>query len=140
MNDAQTLVTFILSLAALGGIALGWFRWLRPRIHRAQAEAIAIRDSIIGRDAIRDSITGREIAPALPGVGVRLEAQERHLGVLAEAVASLAKSDDQLEDHEKRITKLETAAVEQIVARAESAAGWRAVEEAVKAQPGDPSV
>lgn len=127
MNDAQTLVTFILGLAALGGILLGWLRWLRPRLHRAQAEAVAIRDSIIGRDAIRDSITGREIAPALPGVGVRLEAQERHLGVLADAVASLAQSHDRLEDHEHRITKLETAAVERIVARAESAAGWRAV-------------
>ncbi|TAJ21852.1 MAG: hypothetical protein EPO65_00700 [Dehalococcoidia bacterium] len=129
MNHTQTIVTLILSLAALGGIVLGWVRWARPRIHRAQAEAVAIRDSIIGRDAIRDSITGREIAPALPGVGVRLEAQEHHLGKLAEAVASLAESHDRLEDHEHRITKLERASIEVIVSRGEAASAWRALQD-----------
>jgi hypothetical protein len=68
-------------------------------------------------------------------VGVRLAATEEHLGVLAQAVATIAESHVRLEDHETRIVALEVASVERIVSRAESAAGWRAMEEAVKAQP-----
>ncbi len=142
MSDAQNWVTFLLGLAALLGVLVGWLRWVRPRIRRGKSEVTAIRDSILGRDAIVDSITGREIEPALPGVGVRLAATEKHLGVLAESVASLVlmhERIDRVEMHDKvqdaRIDKLEEASVERIVSRAESAAGWRAMEEAVKATP-----
>ena len=40
-----------------------------------------------------------------------------------------------LEDHEGRIKALEVASVERIVSRAESAAGWRAMEAAALATP-----
>ena len=135
MSDAQNWVTFLLALATLLGVLVGWFRLVRPRILRGRSEVTAIHDSILGRDAIVDSITGREIEPALPGVGVRLAATEEHLGVLAQAVATIAESHVRLEDHEQRLTRLEEASVERIVSRAESAAGWRAMEEAIKAEP-----
>ena len=129
------LLALGLSLATALTVVAGWFRWVLPRYRRWRGQFVAARDSIIGRPAELDSITGTELAPALPGVGVRLEALERHLGVLADAVKSLAQSHVQLEDHEDRIQKLEIASVERIVTRVDSAAGWRAMEEAVKAQP-----
>ena len=142
MSDAQDWVTFLLALATLLGVLIGWLHLVHPRILRGRSEVTAIRDSILGRDAIVDSITGREIEPALPGVGVRLAATEEHLGVLAESVASLVlmhERIDRVEMHDKvqdgRIDKLEEASVERIVSRAESAAGWRAMEEAIKAEP-----
>jgi hypothetical protein len=135
MTVAQDWLTFLLAMGALLSLLVGWLRWVRPRYRRTRSEVTAIRDSILGRDAIRDSITGREIEPALPGVGTRLANQEEHLGVLADAVASLAKSHAVLDDHEKRIAALEVASVERIVSRAESAAGWRAMEAAALATP-----
>jgi hypothetical protein len=135
VTEAQDWLTFLLALGALLSVLVGWFRWVRPRYRRTRSEVTAIRDSILGRDAIRDSITGREIEPALPGVGVRLAATEEHLGVLAQAVATIAESHVRLEDHETRISALEVASVERIVSRAESAAGWRAMEAAAKAAP-----
>lgn len=135
MSDAQDWLTFALAVGAVVSLVAGWLRWVRPRYRRARAEVTGIRDSILGRDAIVDSITGREIEPALPGVGLRLAAQEERLGTLAEAFASLANSHAMLDDHETRIQALEVASVERIVSRAESAAGWRAMEEAIKAEP-----
>lgn len=135
MTEAQDWVTFLLALAGLLGVLVTHFRWVRPRYRRWRAQFIAARDSIIGRPAELDSITGVERVPALPGIGVRMASTEEHLGVLAKAVASIAESHKQLEDHEKRITDLEAARVERIVGRAESAAAYRAMEAAVKAQP-----
>lgn len=114
---------------------LGWLRWLRPKLRHTLGQVGAVRDSILGREAILDSITGIELAPALPGVGVRLADQERHLGTLAEAVATIAADHHQIADHEGRIVRLEQAAVERVVGKAESVAAWRAMEAAAGATP-----
>jgi hypothetical protein len=73
---------------------------------------------------------------------MRLADQARDLSLLTESVAAIAKSHARLDDldiarldHENRIVKLEEAAVERVVTRAESAAAFRAMEAAVKAQP-----
>lgn len=132
MSDALAAALGIVGLITAVG---GWLKVIRPRWRRARAQFIAAKDSIIGRPAELDSITGREIAPALPGVGMRLASIEDHNGRLTEAVASLAKSHERLDDHETRISALEVASVERIVTRVESAAGWRAVEEAIRADP-----
>jgi hypothetical protein len=142
MNEAQDWVTFALALAAALGVLGGYFRWVLPRYRRLRSRVVAAWHSIFGRDAILDSTTGREIEPALPGVGMRLADQARDLSLLTESVAAIAKSHARLDDldiarldHENRIVKLEEAAVERVVTRAESAAAFRAMEAAVKAQP-----
>jgi hypothetical protein len=125
----------IIGGSAVLGIVIGWLRWVRPRLRHLFDQIGAVRDSILGREAVTDSITGAELAPALPGVGVRLAEQEKHLGILSEAVATIAQSHARLEDHEGRIVALEAAAVERVVTRAESAAAWAAMEAATKATP-----
>ena len=135
MDTAQDWLKLGLGLGAAISLIAGWLRWVRPRYRRGRSQFVAARDSIIGRPAVYDSITGVEREPALPGVGVRLANTEAHLSVLAEAVASIAQSHARLEDHEVRLVALEAASVERIVSRAESAAGWRAMEAAARAQP-----
>jgi hypothetical protein len=125
----------IVGVGAALGVVLACLRWVRPRFRRTVQEATAMRDSILGRDAVVDSITGAELAPALPGVGVRLAETEKHLGVLAEAVATIAESHVRLEDHEGRIVALERAAVERIVNRVDSAAAWGAMQAASESTP-----
>lgn len=93
------------------------------------------RDALLGRDAVVDTITGEERVPALPGIGVRMAHQEQQMELLTEAVAKLASTHTRLENHETRILKLEEAAVERVVTRAESAAAWRAMEAAALATP-----
>ena len=144
MNEAGDWLTFTLALCGLLTVLVGWLKWVRPRYRRGRTQFVAARDSIIGRPAVYDSITGAEREPALPGVGVRLANTEEHLGTLAQAVATLAESHALLEDHtlrisnhEDRIKDLEEARVERIVGKVESAAAFRAMEAATKAQPDD---
>lgn len=136
---ADHAMTFeaLAALALVLGAVVTWLRWLRPRLRNTIGQVGAVRDSILGREAVTDSITGRELAPALPGVGVRLADQERHLGILSEAVATIAASHVRLEDHETRIVRLEAGSVERVVARAESAHAWAAMEAATKATPAE---
>lgn len=125
----------VVVLGSALGIIFGWLRWVRPRMRTAAREIAAVRDSILGREAVTDSITGAELSPALPGMGVRVAETERHLGVLAQAVATIAESHVRLEDHEARLVRLEEAAVERVVARAESTAAWAAMQAASESKP-----
>lgn len=135
MSILNDWAAVFITASAVVGVILGWLRWVRPRMRRTVHEVAAIRDSILGRDAVVDSITGTELAPALPGVGVRLAETEKHLGVLAEAVATIAESHVRLEEHEVRIAALEAGAVERIVSRADSAAAWEAMRAAAESTP-----
>lgn len=132
MNLAEVSATtgLALSLCALLAVLGGWLRWIRPRWRNGRREITAVRDAILGREAQFDSITGKEISPALPGMGVRMAHQEQQMELITSAVARLAETHERLENHESRIKKLEDAAVERVVARAESAAAWRAMEAA----------
>lgn len=132
MSDA---LAFALSAAGLVGIIAGWLRWIRPRWRRAGREWQSAKDSLLGREAVVDSITGREVLPALPGVGVRLDTQERHLAAIEKALTTLAADSAQLANHEERIRALEVAAIERVAARAESVAAWRAVEAVAANEP-----
>lgn len=141
---ADHAMTFeaLAAIVLVAGAIVTWVRWLRPKIRNGVGQVVGVRDSILGRDAIVDTITGRQLAPALPGVGVRLADQERllsetssHLGTLSTAVAAIAESHKRLENHEERIIRLEGAVVERIVGHADSAAAWGAVEATTKAEP-----
>lgn len=137
IDNTDRVVGLILALVTLSGIVLGWIRVIRPRIHRGRKEVVAVRDAILGREAITDSITGKELAPAVPGMGVRMATTEENLRILADAVAKIADSHLRLDDHESRIKNLEDARVERVVNRVESAQAWRTIEKAIDADPGE---
>lgn len=141
MTPSAAAAAFLLLTAVLAAIGT-WVKWIRPRWRRARAKWIAAQDAIIGRDAINDPITGRELAPALPGIGVRMahqeavsEQQAKQMGLLTDAVAKLADQGEAIEDLRTRVTELENARVERVVTKAESIAAWKAIEATAKATP-----
>lgn len=102
LEQTSTLVTIASCLVAILAAVLGWLRWVRPRLHTAISRTGAALDTIAGRDAIVDNITGEVYSEALPSMGVRLASVES-------AVALLAKQHQRLDDHERRIKRLEVA-------------------------------
>lgn len=104
----------------------------------------ALRDAILGRDAVRDSITNEVKIPPLPGIGMRMAHQEamsleqsERLAELTRALTTLVDQGRRLDEHDGRLAALESAAVERVVSKAESAAAWRAMEAATLAKPDD---
>ncbi len=133
LSNFDALTTSLVGAFAFLAAVAGFFRWVRPGVRALVKDFRAGRDALVGRDAIHDTITGREIVPALPGIGVRMDTTENQMKQLATALATLVDNSHRLDDLEPRVTKLEEAAVERVVARAESASAWRAIE-AVAAQ------
>ena len=137
----------LIALLTLMGILVGYLRWIRPRWRKFRGDVTGVRDALLGRDPVVDSITGREVQPALPGMGVRMDLQERQMEMMQVAVTKLVdqqKAIVHLEDRvtgvESRVKALEDAAVERVVTRAESVAAWRAMEAAASSgqdRPGD---
>jgi hypothetical protein len=135
LDQAQVTISVALGICALVGVVVAHFRWVRPRYRSGKDMFVAGRDSLIGRPAIVDTITGKEISPALPGVGVRLANVEagqletrdalRHIAAVMEGQQIQDRRIDRLESD---VQSLKDAAVERVVAKAESAAAWRAVE------------
>ena len=132
---AGAVVALITALA-------GWWRWVRPRIERVKKDGAAMRDAVLGREVVVDSITGRELAPALPGIGVWMAHQEDQMRLLTDAVSKIADSHRRLEHVEQRVDEiavdvadLKAASMERIMARAESAQAWQAVEAVAKSTP-----
>jgi hypothetical protein len=137
-------LALLLTAATLISVIGGWLRWGRPRVTKAKQEATAMRDAILGREPMVDSITGKELAPALPGIGVRMAHQEDQMRLLTDAVSKIADSHVRLENVERRVDQhddeikdLRSAQMERVMARAESAQAWSAVEAVAKAQPPD---
>ena len=142
MPDLSPLAAAIVTAGAVLAVLGGWWRWLGPMWRDLRRDFRASRDALIGRDALVDSITGREIAPALPGMGVRMDLQEtitkhqsEQMAVLTDAVARLADQSAAIDDHEHRIKMLEEAHAERLLNKVEQAAAFRAMEQAIKATP-----
>ena len=123
--EIEAAAKMFLTFVAVVVVIIGWFKWLRPRLKKVNAESVAIRDAILGRDAILDSITGEERVPALPGIGMRMATVE-------EALVALADVHVKMLDHEERIRSLETGTLERIAARADSVAAFKAIEAIAK--------
>lgn len=137
----------ILAAAVAGALALLWKHGRNAwRTYRAgRAKITAVGDAILGREAVVDTITGKEIAPALPGMGVRMAHQEQQMEAITAAVTRLASQQEAIvelkrgqDEHEERLQRLEQASVERVVTKAESAAAWRAVEAVAKSGDADP--
>lgn len=142
-------------LLAVGGalalVATFW-RWLLPKYRAGKADARAIRDTLVGREATRDSITGEEIRPAIPGIGARMAEQEKHaaqvasdIGILTRAVADLARTSERLDavernhaDLAQRVTAVEQGHfLERMAGKAESIQLFRTIEQVAKNDPDD---
>jgi cell division protein FtsB len=135
LDQTGAVLSVLLGMVALLGAAAGWLRWVRPRLSVLRAKFVQATDSLIGREEQRDSITGRVIAPALPGIGVRMENVERSIESIATLLKSQHTQDQRLDalEHrndaiEHRVQQLEDGTIERIAAKAESVAAWRAVE------------
>jgi hypothetical protein len=146
LEPAQVGAGLVAVAAAIGALALLWKyavkAWCGWRLARSKVGAVT--DAILGREAVVDSITGKEIAPALPGMGVRMAHQEQQMEAITLAVTRLASQQEAIvelkrghEDHASRLARLEEAAVERVVTKAESAAAWRAIEAVTKNDNGE---
>jgi hypothetical protein len=118
----------LIAFAAIVGIIGSWWRWVRPFWRRWKWERRAKDEVLIGRPAVLDSITNKQLAPALPGIGARMDS-------LTDTVAKLVETHVRLDDHEERIKQLEAGAVERIVNRADSVAAWGAIQAAAESVP-----
>ena len=76
ITNMDALSKALIGVMTLGAMIFGFFRWVRPKLKQASADIQAGRDALVGRDAIYDTITGKELAPALPGIGVRMATTE----------------------------------------------------------------
>lgn len=137
LDSANAVVTLVAGVLLILGAIGSWVKWGRPRFRSAVRELVKFRDSVNGRDPIIDSITGKQIEPAVPGIGVRMEHQEQQMQLLTDAVAKIANSHERLERLEGRVSVLENAAVERVVNRVESAQAYAAIEAVAKSQPED---
>ena len=142
IDETTAVIGLIVSVCTALALLWAGYKWVRPRCKRRQADRIAQRDAIIGRPAILDSITGRELAPALPGIGVRQANMEQQLTVLADAVAEMAKSNRRLDDHAAKIAantediaELKAMTAERVVGKVESVQLLRTMEAVANAEP-----
>lgn len=138
LDRTNEIVGLSITICTLLGLIFAWLRWLRPRYRNARNKAVAISDALIGREAITDTITGRELAPALPGIGQRMETVERAVAHIADLLTTQHDQDQRLAALETRVDTLEAQAVERVAAKAEAVAAWQAVA-AVAGQPESPA-
>ncbi len=147
MLEHLTLAERVMALAAttlgLLGLVLAYTRRIRPIFKRVVDTWSALTELLFGRPAEEaNPITGAPPVPAVLGIGPRLAAQENaqaaqaeQMTVLTNAVAKLVDNEHRLAALESRVSILEDARVERVVAQAESAAMWSAVDREQHADP-----
>jgi hypothetical protein len=142
ITSMDALSKALIGVITLAAMVVSFYRLVRPKLRRASSDIRAGRDALVGREAVFDTITGKEIAPALPGIGVRMATTELQMTTLTEAVATLADNDGRLTslelwraDVDRWRGVVDAGAVERVVTRAESAAAWRAVEAVANGTP-----
>lgn len=136
LSLAEQVGTALLVIGALLGAIWGWLTKIKPRVGRIADVWAALVELLFGRpEEPPNPITGAPSVPAVPGIGPRLAAtevvldhQRAELSVLTHAVAKLVDNEARLARLENRVTVLEDARVERVVAQAESAAMWSAVD------------
>ncbi len=138
LDRTNEIVGLCIGICTLAGLIFAWLRWVRPRIRSTRRKATAISDALIGREAITDSITGRELAPALPGIGQRMETVEKAVTHIADLLSSQRHQDERIESLETRVDTLEGQVIERVAAKAEAVAAWKAV--AAVASQNDPAI
>ena len=133
---AERILALVATLLGLLGVVLAYTRRIRPTVKRVIDVWSALTELLFGRPAEdRNPITGAPPVPAVLGIGPRLATVEHaqlanteQMAVLTEAVAKLADNERRLTALEGRVTILEDSRIERVVAQAESAAMWSAVD------------
>jgi hypothetical protein len=125
------LQTFIL-LATVVTIVVSFLKWAKPLEHyrAVKSDLRAFRDTFAGRPAMRDSITGRIIpGTARRSIGERVDD-------MAESVKMLVEKNQRLDDHEKRIERIEDALhIDRRLDKIEGIQLLRTIETAVQSEP-----
>lgn len=130
----------IILLGLCVGTIYAFLKWLKPRLHEVRSDARAIRDTLVGRPAVRDSITNRVVSPALPSIGDRMASQEEAVQKVADAVQQLATTATRLDQHDKRLNRLEDALqIDRRLDKIESVQLLRTIETVAQAEATDPA-
>lgn len=127
MPDLSTL-QWIIAAAAVLAVVAGWVKTVMPMWRRLTGTL----DALGGRPPLVDKASGKEVAPALPPLGVRLSNIDDNLARLADTIDSLNDAHRRIDAVEQRVSVLEDSRVERVVAQAESAHMWRAVADKVE--------
>lgn len=109
------------------------------RILRAVKKGNDVIDTLVGRDAIYHPESGKELEPASPGIGARMVRLEDAFLTLVNQGDRISALEHNQIKHDEAIEELKAAQMERVIARAESAQAWSAIEAAVKATPPDES-
>ena len=129
--------TEIVALCTLGGIALAFLRWGRPRLRNIWRKGGAVVATLIGTDEVRHKITGEIIQPAQPGVGVQVAELSRAVTKLVDQQAHTEALQGQVHDLDRRVTTLEEAREERLASYEDSTAAWGAIAAAHNSTPDD---
>lgn len=133
---AERILTLVVTLLGLLGVVLAYTRRIRPTVRRVIDVWSALTELLFGRPAEEaNPITGAPPVPPVLGIGPRLATVEHaqlanaeQMTVLTEAVAKLVDNERRISALESRVTILEDSRIERVVAQAESAAMWSAVD------------
>lgn len=139
LDRSNEIVGLAVGVLTLMGLMLGYVKVVRPRWRKFRDRAIGGLDALVGREAVHDSITGKEIAPALPGIGTRMETVEQAIEHIADLLTTQRTQDQQIAELREdlgqlthRVKTLEDGAIERVAGKAESISAWRAVEAVAK--------
>lgn len=135
LSTAERIIGAAIALLTLLGMVAGWRARVQPKIGRVVAVWDGLVELLFGRpEEPENPITGAPAVPPVLGIGPRLATTELVLGeqreelsVLTKAVAKLVDNEHRLTALEHRVAVLEDARVEQVVAKAESAAMWQVI-------------
>ena len=125
----ENIFKLVILVGGAVGVLYGAYRWSAPRVRGLIDWFVGMTEAITGRPPMVDRATGKEVSPAVPALGVRLDHFQQGQDRLAIVVTDLTDlirdqraQDSRLDDHDQRITTLEQASLERTVVRAESAA------------------
>ena len=100
---------WLTAVAAGVGVLTAAATWWWKRGRRIVGKIDATMDAVVGRPAILHPDTGEVLAPATPGLGVRLATIESTLVELAETNAALTVLSSRVGRVEERVSRLEAA-------------------------------
>lgn len=96
------MLELIVTLGAAVAVVWGFLKWVRPIVKTGIHILVAFHNTVIGTDEVTHPDTGQVIVPAQPGIGSRM-------ATLEVAVTELVTNNRRLDDHERRIARLEEA-------------------------------
>lgn len=94
------MLELIIAFGAAAAVVWSFLKWVWPLGKTGAHVLIAFRNAVLGTEEVRHPDTGRVVVPAQPGIGSRM-------ATLEVAVTELVRNNRRLDDHERRIARLE---------------------------------